>query len=286
MNRPLIVGSQGQLGRALSALYPDAIMVDRAELDITDRSSVEAFDWSVVSIILNAAAYTAVDQAETPEGRVAAWQVNASAVQYLAHAATTHDLTLVHISSDYVFDGTRAPHSEGEGFSPLSVYGASKAAGDIAAASTPRHYIVRTSWVIGEGKNFIATMQDLAARGISPSVVDDQRGRLTFATDLAAGIKHLVESHAPYSTYNLTNSGDVVSWADIARLVYERSGKVASQVTGVSTEEYYRGKEGIAPRPLGSELSLEKIATTGYRPRDWHEAFDEYLAGGTKEQQS
>ena len=283
MSRPLIIGSQGQLGRALSVLYPDAIMVDRAELDITDQSSVENFDWSEVSIILNAAAYTAVDQAETAEGRIAAWGVNASAVHYIALAATTHNLTLVHVSSDYVFDGTHTPHSESEPFSPLSVYGASKAAGDIAAASTSQHYIVRTSWVIGEGKNFIATMHDLATRDISPSVVDDQRGRLTFTTDLAAGIKHLLDSHAPYGTYNLTNSGDVVSWADIARLVYEHSGKTASQVTGVSTEEYYRDKEGIAPRPLGSELSLEKIAAAGYRPRDWREAFDEYLAGGIKE---
>lgn len=276
--RVIIIGAEGQLGRALSALYPSAVTVDRAELDITNPQSVANFDWTQVDVIINAAAYTAVDAAETPEGRVAAWAVNATAVSLLADAASIYHRTLVHISSDYVFDGTRTPHVESEPFSPLSVYGASKAAGDIAAARTPQHYIVRTSWVVGEGKNFISTMQGLAEKNVSPSVVNDQRGRLTFTADLAAGIKHLLDTQADYGTYNLTNSGDVVSWADIAALVYERSGKSAAQVTGVSTEEYYKGKAGIAPRPLGSELLLDKIAHAGFTPRDWREAFDDYLS--------
>src|SRR5690606_38708788 len=150
--------------------------------------------------------------------------------------------------SDYVFDGTANPHTEDESFSPLSVYGASKAAGDIAAASTPKHYILRTSWVIGEGKNFVLTMKSLAERGVKPSVVNDQIGRLTFTSDLAAAIKHLLDTNPEYGTYNLTNSGEPASWADIAALVYEHTGHNPDDVTGVTTAEYYAGKDNIAPR--------------------------------------
>ena len=130
-NNIFIVGANGQLGRALRQQYPEAQFADIDEMDITDRRSVESFDWSGISIVLNAAAFTNVDGAETPEGRVAAWKVNASAVANLTRVCRTHNMTLVHISSDYVFDGTKEPHFENEDFSPLSVYGASKAAGDL-----------------------------------------------------------------------------------------------------------------------------------------------------------
>jgi dTDP-4-dehydrorhamnose 3,5-epimerase len=112
-------------------------------------------------------------------------------VANLSGIATANNLTLVHVSSDYVFDGTVNVHSEDESFSPLSVYGQSKAAGDNAASSTPKHYVLRVSWVVGDGKNFVRTMKGLAERGIKPSVVGDQFGRLTFTEDLAEGIKHL-----------------------------------------------------------------------------------------------
>lgn len=272
-----VAGGNGQLGRALQAILPDADYVDRDTFDISDPAAFKDRDWHQYDTIINAAAYTAVDTAETPEGRELAWQANAKAVQNLARIAIQNDITLVHVSSDYVFDGTKTPHTETEEFAPLSVYGQSKAAGDIAAALAPKHYVVRTSWVVGNGKNFIGTMQNLAERSIKPSVVDDQTGRLTFTADLAAGIKHLLDTTPEYGTYNLTNDGEVVSWADIAKLVFENSGKSPSDVTGVSTEQYYAGKTGIAPRPLGSELSLDKIKATGFSPRDWHQALDEYL---------
>lgn len=271
-----IVGANGQLGTALRRLYPNSQSADIDELDITDASSVAKFDWTGIKVIINAAAYTNVDGAETPEGRVASWKVNASAVAHLAETAVKHDMTLVHISSDYVFDGEKPLHMEDEDFSPLGVYGQSKAGGDIAAGLVPRHYIVRTSWVIGEGNNFVRTMKSLADRGITPGVVDDQRGRLTFTSTLADAIKHLVDNEVPHGTYNLTNSGDVVSWADIAKLVYEKSGKSESDVTPVTTAEYYAGKDGIAPRPLNSELSLDKITATGFAIPDWRNVLDEY----------
>lgn len=253
-----IVGANGQLGTALRTLFPEARFADSDSLDITDSESVRRFDWSGTQIIINAAAYTNVDGAETPEGRVSAWRVNAEAVGNLVQAANSRDMTLVHISSDYVFDGTASLHQETENLSPLGVYGQSKAAGDLLLNLCAKHYLIRTSWVIGEGNNFVRTMQSLAERGISPSVVNDQIGRLTFTSDLAQGINHLITTTPAYGTYNLTGDGDSVSWADIAKIVYVSAGHSEGEITGVTTEQYYAGKEGIAPRPLQSTLSLDK----------------------------
>lgn len=273
----LITGAKGQLGQALQDLYPGADAVDRDSLDIASDDVFTARRWKDYDLILNAAAYTAVDAAETPEGRVDAWKANAAAVANLAKIALHNNITLVHVSSDYVFDGTNNLHTEDEPFSPLSVYGQSKAAGDVAAAQAPQHYILRTSWVVGKGSNFVKTMKNLAERNIKPSVVNDQIGRMTFTDDLAAAAKHLVDTKAPFGTYNLSNDGDSVSWADIAKVVFEKSGKSAGDVTGVSTEEYYSGKDGIAPRPLQSTLDLTKIKSTGLTPRDWRDALDTYM---------
>lgn len=276
-SRIFVTGGNGQLGNALREVLPGATFSDHQEFDMTDSTAYEQVDWSQYDTIINAAAMTNVDGAETPEGAALAQKINADGVKLLADTASAHSLTLVHVSSDYVFDGTKTPHTEDETFAPLSNYGRSKADGDTAAASTAKHYIVRTTWVVGKGKNFVRTMWDLARRGIKPSVVNDQIGRLTFADDLAAAIYHLLSTNSPYGTYNLTNDGDVASWADFAKIVYVAAGKSADDVTGVSTEQYFAGKEGIAPRPLQSEMDLAKIKGTGFNPRDWREALDEYL---------
>lgn len=273
----LITGAYGQLGRAFQALYPDAECVDRDTLDISDPSVLTARHWKDYRLILNAAAYTAVDTAETPEGRIDSWKANAVAVANLSRIATENNLTLVHISSDYVFDGTHQEHTEDEPFSPLSVYGQNKAAGDIAASLTPRHYILRTSWVIGKGNNFVRTMKSLADKGVAPSVVGDQVGRLTFTETLANATHHLVEKNAPLGTYNVSNSGAPASWADIAKLVYELSGKSADSVTPVNTEIYYKGKTGIAPRPLQSTLNIDKIQKLGFSPPNWQDELRTYF---------
>jgi dTDP-4-dehydrorhamnose 3,5-epimerase len=273
----LITGADGQLGTALRAAFPRAEFTNRTELDITGADLASARRWRDYSTIINAAGYTAVDNAETPEGRKSAWNVNAHGVMNLSKIAADFNLTLVNVSSDYVFDGSMATHDEDETFSPLNTYGTTKAAGDTAAATAPRHYTIRTSWVIGAGNNFVQTMQSLAERGIKPTVVDDQIGRLTFTKDLAAGIKHLLENNAPFGTYNLTNDGDSVSWADVAKAVYEKSGKSADDVTPVTTEKYYEGKDNIARRPLQSTLKLDKIKATGFSPREWRSALHDYL---------
>jgi dTDP-4-dehydrorhamnose 3,5-epimerase len=272
-----IAGANGQLGLALQAQYPGARKADVGELDITNQDNVQKYDWTGIKYLLNAAAYTNVDGAESSEGRVAAWNVNAQAVAYLSEVAREHDITLVHLSTDYVFDGTKDPHTESELFSPLSVYGASKAASDITVGSLPKHYILRTSWVIGEGKNFVRTMLSLGQKDVSPSVVSDQVGRLTFTSELVRAIDHLLKANAPYGTYNLTNDGLEASWAEITRKIFSIAGYSKLTVTDITTEAYFKGKEGIAPRPLHSTLDLSKIQATGFSSQDWETALKAYI---------
>ena len=272
----LIVGANGQLGTALQARYPGARTVDSTHLDITDAAAVSAYDWNGIKLILNAAAYTNVDGAETAEGRVAAWKVNATAVGYLVDATLEHDLTLVHLSTDYVFDGTRDFHPEDEPLSPLGVYGQSKAAGDVVVGRAPRHYLLRTSWVIGDGPNFVRTMLDLGAKGIAPTVVADQIGRLTFTSELVRAIDHLLVNNAAPGTYNASNGGEAVSWADITRAIFQAAGYDLT-VTDTTTADYYAGKPGIAPRPLSSTLDLSKLQATGFAPTDWHNDLQVYI---------
>lgn len=275
--KTLVTGANGQLGTALKEQFPDAEFTDRSSFDISNPSSWTDRDWRQYDTIINAAAYTKVDQAETQEGRVESWKANAHGVQALASLAIQNGITLVHVSSDYVFDGTQEVHSEEEPFSPINVYGQSKAAGDIAVASVPKHYNIRTTWVVGEGKNFIESMKGLAERGVEPSVVNDQIGRLTFTEDLAKAIRHLTDVQAPYGTYNVTNEGKSTSWANIAKATYYLTGHNPDAVTGASTEEYYKGKEGIAPRPLQSTLDLTKLEETGFTPRTMEKALRDYL---------
>ncbi|WP_279367604.1 bifunctional dTDP-4-dehydrorhamnose 3,5-epimerase family protein/NAD(P)-dependent oxidoreductase [Microbacterium testaceum] len=266
----LVVGASGQLGLALQQEFsglPHVEYATRADLDLNDSDIDGARRWRDYGVIINAAAHTAVDIAETPDGRRAAWAANVAGVATLSRIATANGLTLVHVSSDYVFDGASdRPYREDDPVCPLGVYGQTKAAGDALVSTVPRHYIVRTSWVIGEGKNFVRTMAALADRGVDPRVVDDQVGRLTFTGDIAAGIRHLIESNAPHGVYNLTGSGEPMSWAEVARRVFDLTGHDSARVTGVSTDEYFAAATApVAPRPRHSVLDLSKLEATGFR---------------------
>lgn len=276
-SRILITGANGQLGTALRKRFPKAIAADRTILDITDETSFAAFDWSKVDVILNAAAYTNVDGAETPEGREAAWLANGTASAYLAQAAVMHDLILVGFSSDYVFDGTKTDHREDEHLAPLGVYGQTKAAGELAIAVAPKHYMLRTSWVIGEGKNFVRTMMMLAGKDVSPTVVGDQVGRLTFTSTLVDAVEHLLTTGADYGTYNVSNDGDASSWADTTRAIFAELGRDDLTVTDISTADYFGNKPEAAPRPLQSSFDLSKIKATGLVLHDWRDDLRDYI---------
>lgn len=290
--RTLVTGCNGQLGRAVRALAEErglAETFDYCDIDTFDMSDPAAYgqyDWSLYGTIINCGAYTAVDRAETDEGRVACWKANATGPALLARTCSEHGIALVHVSSDYVFDGSSDMHAEDEPMSPLGVYGQSKAAGDIAVAGCPAHYILRSSWVIGDGRNFVKTMAALSDRVADlkdalerVTVVDDQIGRLTFTADMARAIFHLLDTAAPYGTYNCTGSGDPASWAEVARQVFELRNGNGAAVAPVSTEEYYASASGpIAPRPAHSALDLAKIEATGYAAPAWNEELKEYMS--------
>lgn len=269
----LVTGADGQLGKALRHALRNHNHVEfcsRTEFDIT---APPARDWRQYQAIINTAAYNDVNGAETD--RAGAWAVNAAAPAKLASIANEHNLTLVHVSSDYIFDGQHEIHGEDEIASPLSAYGASKAAGDTAAQTTPRHYVVRTSWVFGDGGNFIATMAALARAGKKPKVVCDQRGRPTDARDLARGIMHLLDTGAPYGVYNLSSDGDTASRDEIAMAVFIGCGGDPADVTPVSSAEYGQDQ---AARPAESTLDLSKIKATGFQPSNWRASLALYLA--------
>lgn len=282
----LIVGANGQLGKELVRQLTDRslpfIVATRNDLDLATPSAwIDKYRWRSLRGIINAAAYTAVDQAETDKGRRAAWAANATGVAALAQMAREANIPLVHISTDYVFDGSLPvgeEYSESENVAPMGVYGQSKAAGEVVAQVAPRHYILRTSWVIGEGKNFVETMRSLAERGINPVVVADQFGRPTFTEDLAGAALHLLENEADYGIYNVSNSGEIISWADLAAAVYEMCGHDRSSVSSTTTEAYSANIETFAPRPVNSALNLKKLRATGFIPRDHTQALAQYLA--------
>ncbi len=277
--RLAILGCNGQLGRELVKQYPDADAFSHKDLDITDADKVESTDWSGYDAVINAAAYVNADQSETFEGRRETWLANAKGPRNLAKVAIEHGLHLIHFSSEYVFDGTMENHVEDEPFSPLSVYGQSKAAADIAVSLVPKHHILRTTWVVGDGHNFVKTMKRLADMRIDPKVVNDQFGRLTFTSELVRAVDYLLSHDVSSGTYNLTNSGPVKSWAEIAADAFEIAGYDRNRVEPITTEEYKKDKAIFAPRPAHSDLDLTKIHETGFKSQNYEPLMRTYIAG-------
>lgn len=280
--RTLVLGANGQLGRELGQHLDTADFMSRNEVDMGADDPFGNVRWSSYDTVINAAAYTDVDGAESVGGATEAWATNVKALSKLAKIANEHDLTLVHVSSDYVFNGEKTSYSEEDAVSPLGVYGQTKAAGDAIVSSVQRHFIIRTSWVIGDGNNFVRTMGSLADRQISPSVVGDQFGRPSFTEDIVKGILHLLRTGAEYGTYNLTNEGPPVSWAALAQLVFELKGRNPQDVSQVTTATYFEGK-AAARRPANSFLDLLKIEASGFTPRDWRIALEDYVRSDTSE---
>jgi dTDP-4-dehydrorhamnose reductase len=274
--RWLVVGSRGQLGTDLmSVLGADAVGLDFPEIDITDPASVRsALEGAQPEVVVNAAAYTAVDAAEAEEDT--ALEVNGRGPAVLAEAvAELGDTRLLHISTDYVFAGDAdRPYSEDHAPAPRSAYGRTKLAGeDAVLESLPdRSWVVRTAWLYGEhGQNFVKTMLGLESTHETVSVVDDQVGQPTWSMDLARQIQQLVQAQAPPGIYHGTNSGSC-SWFEFTRLIFQLVGADPERVRPTTTDAFPRP----APRPAYSVLGHDAWAAAGLSPmRDWREAAQE-----------
>jgi dTDP-4-dehydrorhamnose reductase len=257
----LVLGASGQLATHLRELLPTAVFWGRGQLDLRNPAAVRsAIEAERPSVVLNAAAYTAVDKAETE--RDAAWAVNAEAPAMMARAAASLDVPLIHISTDYVFDGTKQGEYEVEdSCRPLSAYGASKLAGELGVRALCRqHWILRTSWVFSEfGSNFVKTMLRLAGERDELRVVADQIGRPTYAGDLARLVARMAERGAaaklPFGTYHAVG-GAVTSWHGFAEAIvaagvrHQRLVR-APRVTAIGTADY----PTPARRPSNSALA-------------------------------
>jgi dTDP-4-dehydrorhamnose reductase len=278
----LVTGAAGQVGsRAVQLLRSRGSQVvgrTRAELDIADANAVEAaIEQHRPDVVINTAAYTAVDAAETDEP--AAHRINGGGPGNLASALSRHGGRLIHVSTDYVFDGTAtAPYEPDAAVGPRSAYGRTKLAGEraVLAALPGRGDIVRTAWVYGgPGKNFVDTMRRLEHERDTVSVVADQIGSPTWAQDLAAALIELGDApQTAGGVRHFVNAGQA-SWFELAREVFRLSGADPERVQPIDTSAY----PVPAPRPAWSVLSTESWTGAGLSaPRDWREALAESLA--------
>ncbi|WP_130504856.1 dTDP-4-dehydrorhamnose reductase [Microterricola gilva] len=277
--RYLITGASGMLGTDLQKALAgrEVTALGRADLDVTDLDAVRA---AVAGhdVVINAAAYTKVDDAESNED--AAYAVNATGAKNLAIAAREAGAKLIQVSTDYVFDGAAtSPYEETAPRAPISAYGRTKAAGEeLATAEHPDGtYIVRTAWLYGQhGPNFAATMLRLAGSHPTVSVVVDQLGQPTWTADLARQIVLLAESDAPAGAYHGTNSGQG-SWFDFTKAIFAEAGLDPERVLPTDSTAFVRP----APRPSYSVLGHDGWAAAGLpEMRDWHDALTEAMATG------
>lgn len=287
MKHILVTGVSGQVGQDLQRLLAplgEVVSVSRTEVDFAQAAAVQqVVDAVKPQIIVNSAAYTAVDKAESePE---LAKQVNGIAPGILAEAAQRVGAGLIHISTDYVFDGTQgSPYLETDATNPLGVYGSTKLLGEEAVrASCDRHMIIRTAWVYGVGGrgNFVKTMLRLGAEREELRVVTDQIGAPTWSNDLAGAIAHLIPQLTADTTgtYHYTNSG-VCSWYDFAIAIFEEAARLGfplkvQRVVPITTPEY----PTPARRPAFSVLSLKKVSSLlGSHPPYWRQSLRQMLA--------
>lgn len=272
----LITGSNGMLGHDLIEVLQNShelVLTTSKTLDITDERQVNDFIRDKKpDIVINSAAYTDVDGCE--ENEDIAYSVNGDGVRNLALACRDVDCPLVHISTDYVFDGSATePIAEDGEIGPISVYGKSKLKGEKAIQEIlDKYFIIRTAWLYGiNGRNFPKTMLELAQNHPEITVVYDEVGTPTYTPDLAYGISQLIETDY-YGIYHLTNSGSC-SWCEFARYIFEVAG-LDIKVVPVTASEFARA----APRPSYSVLDNKNWIENGFEPlRDYKEAIIEYI---------
>lgn len=277
--RYLITGASGMLGRDLQHVLRgrDVTALGRSDLDVTDASAVRAIV-AGHDVVLNCAAYTKVDDAESHEDE--AYAVNATGPANLAAACAQTGARLVTISTDYVFDGNAtSPYAEDRERDPINAYGRTKAAGEELALQ--RHpegtFVVRTAWLYGaHGPNFAQTMLKLAGAKDTWSVVDDQLGQPTWTADLAAQLVTMLDADAPAGIYHGTNSGEA-TWFEFAQTVLRECGLDPERITPTDSSTFVRP----APRPSYSVLGHRAWAASGLAPmRHWREALADAVSAG------
>ncbi len=281
MTRFLITGAGGQLGADLLSVLAgrDVVGLKRADLDAADEAAARgAFADLKPDIVINAAAYTAVDAAETDEAGATAGNVDGP--RNLATAAASSGARLVHVSTDYVFPGDASePYDEDAPTGPRSVYGRTKLAGEQALLQRhPGAHVVRTAWVYGAGgANFVKTIARLERERETISVVDDQQGSPTWSHDLAGALVALAESGAAPGVYHCTNAGST-TWFDFARAIFEELGVDPERVLPTPTDAFPRP----APRPAYSVLGDRKWRAAGLpRLRPWRAALHAAFVAST-----
>lgn len=286
MNRILLIGKDGMLG---SELYERLINNKEDEvfettietLDICNKDAVFSKVKSInPNYIINCAAYTNVDGCEVNYDL--AEKVNGYAVENIALAAKEVNATLIHISTDYVFDGkldVSMAYDENMQVGPVSAYGKSKLIGEENAKKAEKYYILRTAWLYGHGgKNFVKTMLTLSETKNEISVVCDQNGSPTSTTTLCYIIEKMIEINPNYGIYHSTNEG-FTNWADFAEKIFEFAGKNV-KVNHITSEEYKKMYPNSSDRPKNSKLSKEKLHSIGVFPMSYEEALKDYLKGG------
>lgn len=276
----LLTGANGMLAKAVRERFMEheLILTDvvgtELSLDITNLEEVEKFVENVKpDVIINCAAYTAVDKAESEEEL--AKKINADGPKNLAIAANKNNCKLVHISTDYVFGGDLSLeeiYKEDAPKAPVTAYGRTKLAGEEAIEeNTKNFYIFRTAWLYGDGKNFVRTMLKFGKEKEEVSVVYDQHGSPTYAVDLADIIYQALEKEIPYGIYHTTNLG-FTTWYDFTKKIYEIAG-ISCRVNPVTSEQF----ASAAKRPANSMLSKEKILEAGITVPSWEDALERYL---------
>ena len=272
--RVLVTGGDGQVGRALRRLLPRADFRSRRELDVTDAGAVRsAVDGAVV--VVHAAAMTNVDACEAAPA--AAGEVNDRGTRLVAEAAHACGAQVVYLSTDYVFSGGAAPYAEDDPTGPLNVYGATKLAGE-RHLDPERDLVVRTSWVFGDGRNFVRTIL-AAAETTPPRVVDDQRGRPTGAAALAGALAALLEGPGLTGCVHVAGDGPPCSWADLADAALAAGGREARVVRVDSASYAEAAGRVVAPRPPDSTLQLTRARRLGLPLEDWRTSVNAYVKG-------
>lgn len=288
MKKILVTGCNGQLGRAIRKEYAASdvkfINTDVVEgegvvsLDITDVDAVlKLVRAEKPDVIINCAAHTNVDKCE--EQWDLAYKINAIGPRNLSIAATEADAKMIHVSTDYVFEGNGTrPYTEFDAPNPVSAYGKTKLEGEnFVKEFAKKHFILRTAWLYGDGKNFVKTMLALAENHDELNVVCDQVGTPTSAVELAKMI-HYLEGTENYGTFHATCEGDT-NWADFTDEIFRLAGK-STKVDHITTEEYVKDNPASANRPAYSILDNFMFRLTGdFRFADWHDAIEEYIRG-------